>query len=441
MKAEMPKYQNAPTSQLPRNWRLLKLSDVAEINPGRTKPKSGNDEVSFLAMGDVSEDGQVICRQTRSYQDVAKGFTSFVENDVLVAKITPCFENGKGALATNLLSGIGFGSTEFHVIRANEEHALPSFLHLHTRYDSFRRSGERNMVGSAGQKRVPTDFLRDYKIALPPIQEQKKIAAILATVDDKLDVIARQIEASLTLKRGLMQTLFSQGAGTRDADGQWVPHAEFKESELGVIPKMWTVAEIISIADVIRGASPRPQGDPRYYGGNIPRLMGTDVTRDGKWVTPKIDFLTQEGAKRSRPCLKGTLTIICSGDVGVPSFLAVDACIHDGFLALINIDESRANKNFLYHIIFSLKQKLDASATHGGVFTNLTTEILKKFLLPLPPLDEQIRIASVLDTADEKLAIEKKKKAYYQDIKRGLMQKLLTGEWRVKLEDAEPVTA
>src|SRR3546814_14405866 len=137
--------------------------------------------------------------------------------------------------------------------------------------------------------------------------------------------------------------------------------------------------------------------------------MGADVTRDGKWVTPKIDFLTEEGAKRSRPCPRGTLTIICSGDVGVPSFLAVDACIHDGFLALINIDESQVNKEYLYHIIYSVKQRFYASATHGGVFTNLTTGILKEFLVPLPQLAEQQRISSILDVAYEKISTESRK--------------------------------
>lgn len=273
----------------------------------------------------------------------------------------------------------------------------------------------------------------EIDLPIPPLDEQRKIGAILTAVDDKLNVITRQIAATQTLKQGLMQTLFTRGVGTQDATGRWVPHAEFKESSLGAIPASWQATEIQSIATVIRGASPRPQGDPRYYGGAVPRLMGADVTRDGKWVTPRIDFLTEEGAKLSRPCPKGTLTIICSGDVGIPAFLAVDACIHDGFLALIDINESLVNKDFLYHIIFSLKQRLDASATHGGVFTNLTTGILKEFAIPLPPLAEQNRIATILSSIDEKLDALASRKTHCKTIKRGLMQKLLTGEWRVQL--------
>ena len=90
----------------------------------------------------------------------------------------------------------------------------------------------------------------------------------------------------------------------------------YKQTEVGVIPEDWDVISIEELGDVIRGASPRPKGDKRYYGGNIPRLMVEDVTRDEKFVTPSVDFLTEEGAKRSRPCSKGTLTLVCSGTVG-----------------------------------------------------------------------------------------------------------------------------
>ena len=242
--AGKPGYKETALGWIPESWDATQLASVADINPSRTKPSSDTDDVSFLAMGDVSEGGRVISKQVRPYQDVAKGFTSFIDGDVLVAKITPCFENGKGALVSSLLGGIGFGSTEFHVIRARQDSAVPTFLHLHTRADVFRRLGEKNMVGSAGQKRVPTEFLRQYPIALPPLSEQQKIAAIITAVDDKLDVIARQIEATQSLKLGLMQALFSRGVGFQDANGCWIPHTELKDSQLGSIPALWDVGVI-----------------------------------------------------------------------------------------------------------------------------------------------------------------------------------------------------
>lgn len=249
---DMSTHQKTEEACIPEGWQRTVLSDIATINPRRTKPEAEDSDVSFIAMGDVSEDGRVICTQVRNYQEVSKGFTPFVDNDVLVAKITPCFENGKGALVANLLGGVGLGSNEFHVVRVRPELADPAFIHFHTRSDDFRRRGERSMVGSAGQKRVPAEFLRAYPVALPPLSEQHKIAAILTAVGDKLDIIARQIEATQALKRALMQTLFSRGAGTQDAGGHWVPHKEFAEIGTSRYPTTWRWVRLGVIAPIIR---------------------------------------------------------------------------------------------------------------------------------------------------------------------------------------------
>ena len=199
----------------------------------------------------------------------------------------------------------------------------------------------------------------------------------------------------------------------------------FRKTEVGQIPEDWTCEEVGSLGRIIRGASPRPKGDPRYYGGNIPRLMVEDVTRDGKFVTPKIDFLTEEGAKKSRPCPKGTITIVCSGTVGVTSFLAVDACIHDGFLALTELSKN-TNSDYLYHQFCILREKFDNSATHGGVFTNLTTSGVKEFKIALPATQsEQTAIANALSDADALISSLRKLIAKKRQIKQGAMQTLL----------------
>lgn len=192
-----------------------------------------------------------------------------------------------------------------------------------------------------------------------------------------------------------------------------------------MVPEGWEIRQVGEIAHVLRGASPRPKGDLRYYGGNVPRLMVSDVTRDGKCVTPKTDFLTEEGAKLSRPMPAGTLTIVCSGTVGIPSLLAVDACIHDGFLALDSLSES-CNKDYLYYVFSSLRREFDSAATHGGVFTNLTTEILRNFKILLPPLDEQEKIAEILGSVDDAIAATQAVIDQTRKVKQGLLQQLLT---------------
>jgi restriction endonuclease S subunit len=211
-----------------------------------------------------------------------------------------------------------------------------------------------------------------------------------------------------------------------------------QESDRSLVPRLrfpefrdageWEKSELQEFSTIIRGASPRPQGDPKYYGGTIPRLMGKDVARDGKWVTPSIDFLTEEGAKLSRFCKKGTLTIICSGDVGVPSFLAIDACIHDGFLALIDLDYKLISEDFLYYCLSYLQQLFNDSATHGGIYINLTTTILKEFKVWHPSIKEQQEIAACLASIDDRIIQETQKLDALRVHKKGLMQQLFPAE-------------
>ena len=149
----------------------MRLIDVCDINP-RAQAIDDNLEVSFVAMPDVSEDGKINTGNIRSYCEVKKGFTCFQEGDVLFAKITPCMENGKGALAVGLKNGIGCGSTEFHVLRPNTEVLQGQWLYYLTSWSAFRKDAERHMTGSAGQKRVPKAYLEKYELQIPTLSEQ-----------------------------------------------------------------------------------------------------------------------------------------------------------------------------------------------------------------------------------------------------------------------------
>lgn len=201
-------FKPSPLGEIPEGWEIKTLGEVALINPRNKSRISDDTEVTFLSMPDVSEDAKIITPKTRHYRAVKKGFTNFIENDVLIAKITPCFENGKGALAINLVNGIGFGSTEFHVIRADKT-IYPILIYLHTITPYFRKQGARNMTGSAGQKRVTKEFLKCYKIPIPPLPEQKKIAEILQSVDSQIMSENEKLKSLETLKKGLMHDLLT----------------------------------------------------------------------------------------------------------------------------------------------------------------------------------------------------------------------------------------
>lgn len=269
------------------------------------------------------------------------------------------------------------------------------------------------------------------------LQEQTQIATILSTIDRAIEQTEALIAKQQRIKTGLMQDLLTKGID-KDGNIRSEETHEFKDSPLGRIPVEWEVKKIGEFTDIVRGASPRPKGDPRYYGGSIPRLMVEDVTRDGKWVIPRVDSLTLIGASLSRPMPAGSLTVVCSGTVGVPSFLAVDACIHDGFLGFSRIG-SCCEKEFIYYTFVFMIDQLDTAATHGGVFTNLTTDIVKNLNLKIPPVSEQGTIINILKRQDE--LVNKYRRSLNKIVKekQGLMQDLLTGKVRVtELLDKPP---
>lgn len=157
----------------------------------------------------------------------------------------------------------------------------------------------------------------------------------------------------------------------------------------------WPLVEIGTISTIVRGSSPRPQGDAKLFGGPVPRLMVADITRDGMYVTPRIDSLTEEGATKSRPMKKGEVVITVSGNPGLPAILAIDACIHDGFVGLRELSKD-VMPEFLYFALSALHSE-HGSQSVGAVFKNLTSDQIRDFKISLPPLAIQQRIVAEIE--------------------------------------------
>jgi len=171
---------------IPTPFELAPLGSICDLNPRLPKESrpADTDLVSFVPMAAVDEESASIsAAEIRAYSAVKKGFTPFRDNDVLFAKITPCMENGKVALATGLHGGIGFGSTEFHVLRASAR-VLPEWLRYYVLRPSFRSQAKRRMSGAVGQQRVPAEFLSESLIPIPPVDEQRKLVEFLARAEN-----------------------------------------------------------------------------------------------------------------------------------------------------------------------------------------------------------------------------------------------------------------
>lgn len=241
---------------VPAHWTDTRLRYAARLNPSKSEVahRSRDEEVSFLPMEAIGEDGSLRLDQTRTLGDVETGYTFFRNGDVAVAKITPCFENGKGAIMRGLVGGVGFGTTELIVARPLSNN-LPDFLAWLFSSTAFRKLGEGAMYGAGGQKRVPDDFVRDFPLALPPPAEQAAIAAFLDRETGKIDALVEAQTRLIELLKEKRQAAISH-AVTKGLD----PAAPMKDSGvewLGQVPAHWEVVPIRSLFRFVK----RQDGD------------------------------------------------------------------------------------------------------------------------------------------------------------------------------------
>lgn len=285
-------------------------------------------------------------------------------DDILLSKIVPHIrrswvvgkKRGRRLIA----------SSEWIVFRSGR--IQPDYLRHVLVSDPFHRQFMSTVSGVGGSLlRARPTHVAKIEIPLPPLPEQRRIAKVL---DHAVELRTKR-RATLAQLDTLTQSIFLHLFGN--------PVRNERD---------WPTVKVSDLCILVRGSSPRPQGDPRFFGGPVPRLMVADITRDGWRVTPKIDSLTIEGAKRSRPIPAGTVVMAVSGNVGLVSRLAIDACVHDGFVAFTQLDESVCESGFLLALLHYSKA-LHEKSKAGAIFTNLTTTDIKAMRLPHPPLGLQ----------------------------------------------------
>jgi type I restriction enzyme S subunit len=290
----------------------------------------------------------------------------------------------------------------------------------------------RKLNEASGVPSLSRSSLEALDVATPPLPEQQKIAAILTAVDDKLDLIARQIQATQTLKQGLMQTLFSRGVGTQDAAGECVPHTEFKRISSRTVPVAWNARRLGEIAPLIRRPveidpdATYPELGLRSYGKGTfhkPALTGAEVGNKRLFQIKAGDLLFSNVF-----AWEGAVAVARPEDDGRYGSHRYITCA---------VDASQADTNFLFRYLTTSAGIASLTlASPGGAGRNKTLGLgaLADIAVPLPPLNEQRKIGQILDGVDAKLHALDSKRAACEALKRGLMQKLLTGEWRVNVD-------
>ena len=352
----------------------VKIGDVVQLNP--RLPASIKlvppQTVTFLGMASVSENGLINKVESCAFDEVKKGFTYFEEGDVLLAKITPCFENGKATLAKNLPHRVGFGSTEFHVFRPSSKiDARYLFFLLWNK--TFRETGRSHMAGAAGQKRLQTDYLANFKIPLPPLDEQRRIAAVL----DKADALRRQRQESLQLTENLLQSVFL------DMFGEPVTN-----------PKNFPVRKLGDFfSSPKEGAKCGPFGsalkksDSQQFG--VPVWGIDNISTDGHFVDRAFTRISKEkfDELKSYKAANGDILISRAGTVG--KMCVTNSTEGTGIIGS-NLIRLRLNAAllsphwFVSFMKYSKERVARLRAGADGAFTHMSTKILQGLEFPYP---------------------------------------------------------
>lgn len=320
-----PEYGDPVTATgvlFPKDWRVERLRFSIQSNPVKSEIKDRNPDepVTFVPMEAVGEYGGIDTTQEKPLSDVYSGYTYFAENDILVAKITPCFENGKGAIANGLKNSIGFGTTEFHVLRPLEGISARWLFYL-TLSDSFRGLGTTEMLGAGGQKRVPENFIRDFRTGIPSLSEQDQIA-------DFLDYKTAQIDALIAKKQELIEKLKEQRiavvsqAVTKGLD----PNAPMRESGvdwLGQVPEHWSVKRAKFVVTKI-GSGKTPSGGATVYVDSGVMLLRSQNIHDEGLRLDDVVYMTEEADElqsTSRVQARDVLLNITGASIGRASIV------------------------------------------------------------------------------------------------------------------------
>ncbi|MCL7422579.1 MAG: restriction endonuclease subunit S [Methylobacter sp.] len=353
---------------------FVELGQITDINPRLPRDTDETQKVSFLTMASVSENGEILNQEERILSETKKGFTYFERNDVLLAKITPCFENGKAVLVDKLNHQIGFGSTEFHVLRPYDDALDARYLFYMVWNDRFRFLGQSAMKGAAGQKRVSADFLKEFRIPLPPLAEQKRIAAIL----DKADSLRRKRQQAIQLADQFLRAVFL------DMFGDPVTN-----------PKGWDVDLFGNVGTLDRGKSKhRPRNDPILLGGEHPLIQTGDVANSNGYIREYSATYSDIGLKQSRKWSAGTLCITIAANIAKTGILTFDACFPDSVVGFL--PSEKVTVEYIQHWLKFLQRSLEASAPESAQ-KNINLEILRNLNLPVPDKFLQEKFSTIVN--------------------------------------------
>jgi type I restriction enzyme S subunit len=374
-------------------WEITTIGEIAEINPRLGKSDIDDDTLaSFVPMKCVeAESGRCVPPENKKVAEVKKGYTPMQDGDVIMAKVTPCMENGKAAVMRGLKNGIGFGSTEFYVLRPSAK-ILPDFLFYFIIQQSFRREAERHMTGAVGLRRVPRHFIENHTIPLPPLSEQRRIVARIEELFSRLDAgVAALRHAKAQLQRYRQSVLAAAVTGS-------LPGLQ------PIPPEAWRpISDVIKTLD--QGWSPKCESNSAESEDEW-AVIKTTAIQAGFFLDYENKKLPGKLEPRGHLELKfGDLLLTRAGPrsrVGVacyvrkvrPKLMLCDKAYR------VRLEPKKATPGFI-ELVLNSPRFVDAlDVMKSGISDsglNLTQKRFAELLIPLPPLAEQHQIVAEVE--------------------------------------------
>lgn len=359
--------------KLPDGWRWMKFEDVCTINPRRRNgfERSPNALTTFVPMEAIDEKTGTISKYiSRPYSEIARGYTYFEEGDILFAKITPCMQNGKASIAKNLIDGVGFGTTEFHVLRPKEG-ILGEWIYYICRSPEFRKKASDNFEGSAGQQRVPVEFIKKYSVPLPP------------TIDGQIAIV-NQLQHKMAVVEKMRQAALLQQEAAAAMQSSVLGEA-FPCKDGARLPQGWRWENLKSITKNIQyGLSISSTKEPIG-----PRLLRITDIQNGYVDWANVPFCKCSSAEANKYQLEdGDLVFVRTGATTGKSYLICNPenAVFASYLIRLQCKKEIVSPYYLYLFFQSPAYwQLILQDARGGTLSGFNATMLSQMRIPLPP--------------------------------------------------------
>ncbi len=419
-------YRMTELGLLPEDWGVEHLADVAEFS----KKERGADitgSIPFIPMTLLPESGLYVDHwEDRAREEVRSG-VYFRDGDLLLAKITPCLENGKQGIARGIPGGWGYATTEVYPIHGTA--VLTEYLAYYLRHQPVRNHLVDRMEGSTGRQRLPKSVVENLPIPLPPLPEQRAIAHVLSTVQRAREATEAVIAATRELKRSLMRHLFLYGPVPVDQ----VAGVRLKETEIGLVPEGWEVQALGSVAVQTQyGLSVRGEKVGRYPILRMNSLQGGQILIDDLQY---VDLDVQNAAKfmlrQGDVIFNRTNSFDLVGKTAL--FDLLGDYVFASYLVRLTVDRESVDPAWINQYLnwTPTQIRLKGLASRGVSQSNISASKLRTLPIPLPPLAEQEATTRRLCALDRKLEVDKRRLRSLDETLRTTLHNLMTGAMRV----------